>query len=579
MILTRSIQQLDVNDGYALRVYYEALRGQLDAEFASWREHYRLLAQFVMPRQQRFNYADANRGDRLDLKIVDNTATLAWRTMRAGLMSGVCTPSRTWFNLLTSDDALNKRRNVKMYLEEVAKILRRSMLKTNFYQTAHAMLGELGLYGTSACQILDDDKDDVRYYPWPCGSYYLSGDDTQRIDLHMRFVQMTVRQIVDKFGYGNCSTAIQTLYDSNAGGVKETWFPVVNVIHRNRYFADRMKSERKPWVSIWYEASSYGNVQVKDPKQMGLLKRSGFDECPVISPRWDVIGEDFYGLSPGMDALGDVMGLQWLQRRKSQAVDKMINPPMIASPTMANQKMTILPGDITFANTAENNPGFRPAFQINYNVKDALEDIREHHDRIDEAFYKSLFMMISESDRRQVTAEEIQAKEREKMMILGPVVDRSNGEFLEPAIFRHLAILGRKGKLPPPPEEMKGKGIRVEFTSILAQAQKMLGLGNIERFMGLVGQEAAVNQGIFDIVDLDEMAREAGDLLSIPAKLLRDPAVVEKIKAAKDRQVQQAQQAENAQKLAQAAGNLASARTDQPNALTDLIHQQTGVAA
>jgi hypothetical protein len=159
------------------------------------------------------------------------------------------------------------------------------------------------------------------------------------------------------------------------------------------------------------------------------------------------------------------------------------------------------------------------------------------------------------------------------------VVDRSNGEFLEPAIFRHLAILGRKRKLPPPPEEMRGKGIRVEFTSILAQAQKMLGLGNIERFMALVGSEAAVNQGIFDIVDLDEMAREAGDLLSIPAKLLRDPAMVEKIKAAKDRQMQQAQQAENAQKLAAAAGNLASARTDQPNALTDLIRQQTGVAA
>ncbi len=579
MILTRSIQQLDVNDGIALRVFYESLRSQLDSEFGSWREHYRLLAQYVMPRQQRLNYAEANRGDRLDLKIVDNTATLAWRTMRAGLMSGVCTPSRTWFNLLTSDAELNKRRSVKMYLEECGKILRASMLKTNFYQTAHAMLGELGLFGTSACQILDDDKDDVRYYPWPIGSFYLSGDDTQRIDLHMRFVQMTVRQIVDKFGYARCSTAIQTLYDSNAGGVKEQWFPVVNVIHRNRYFADRMTAEQKPWVSIWYEASSYGNIQVKDRREIGLLKRSGFDECPVISPRWDVIGEDFYGLSPGMDALGDVMGLQWLQRRKSQAVDKMINPPMIASPTLGNQKLTILPGDITFANTAENNPGFRPAFQIKYDISAALEDIREHHGRIDEAFYKSLFMMISESDRRQVTAEEIQAKEREKMMILGPVVDRSNGEFLEPAIFRHLAILSRKGKLPPAPEEMRGKGIRVEFTSILAQAQKMLGLGNIERFMALVGSEAAVNQGIFDIVDLNEMAREAGDLLSIPAKLLRDPDMVAKIQAAKDRQMQQAQQAENAQKLAAAGANLASARTDQPNALTDLIHQQTGVAA
>lgn len=579
MLISRSIQQLNIDNGIELRTYYESLRAQLDTEFSSWRDHYRLLARFVLPRQQRFNYADVDNGKRLDLSIVDNSPTLALRTLGAGLMSGICSPTRTWFSLLTNDDKLNEKRDVKMWLENVEDLLRKAMLRSNFYQTAHGTFRELGLYGTSAFQVLEDEKDDVRCYPWPIGSYYLSGDDTNRIDLQMRIVQMTVRQIVDKFGYANCSSAVQSLYDSNAGGVKEQWFPIVNVIHRNRYYGEQAASKFKPWVSVWYEMGQYGNIEVgSKTKDMGLLKRGGFDENPNITPRWDVIGEDFYGVSPGMDALGDAMSLQWLQKRKSAAVDKMVNPPMVASPTMINKKMSILPGDVTFVDTRENGHGFKPAFEIKYDISAALEDIREHHARIDEAFYKNLFLMLAGDERnRQVTAEEIRAKQEEKMLVLGPVLERSNGEFLEPTIFRYLAILGRKGRIPPPPEALKGKMIRVEFTSILARAQKMLGVANIERFLGLVGNEAAVNQGIFDIVDLDESARLYADLLSVPASMVRDQAMVDAIRARKERQMLAQQQADNAQKMAMAAKNLSETDTQTQNGLTDLIRGQTGL--
>lgn len=579
MLISRSIQQLNIDNGIELRAYYESLRSQLDTEFSSWRDHYRLLARFVLPRQQRFNYSDVDNGKRLDLSIVDNSATLALRTLGAGLMSGTCTPTRTWFSLLTNDDKLNKQRDVKMWLETVEDILRKALLRSNFYQTAHGTFRELGLYGTSAYQILEDEKDDVRCYPWPIGSYYLSGDDTNRIDLQMRIVQMTVRQIVDKFGYANCSSAVQSLYDSNAGGVKEQWFPIVNVIHRNKYYGEQVAAKFKPWVSVWYEMGQYGNIDVgSKTKDMGCLRRGGFDENPNITPRWDVIGEDFYGVSPGMDALGDTMSLQWLQKRKSAAIDKMVNPPMVASPTMVNKKMSILPGDVTFVDTRENGHGFKPAFEIKYDISASLEDIREHKGRIDESFYKNLFLMLAGDERnRQVTAEEIRARQEEKMLVLGPVLERSNGEFLEPTIFRYLAILGRKGKIPPPPEALRGKMIRVEFTSILARAQKMLGVANIERFLGLVGNEAAVNQGIFDIVDLDESARLYADLLNVPASMIRDQEMVDAIRARKERQMLAQQQAENAQKMAMAAKNLSETDTTNQNGLTDLIRGQTGI--
>ena len=41
-----------------------------------------------------------------------------------------------------------------------------------------------------------------------------------------------------------------------------------------------------------------------------------------------------FEIAPGMDALPDVKQLQLETRRKAQAIDKMVNPPMIADPAL-----------------------------------------------------------------------------------------------------------------------------------------------------------------------------------------------------------------------------------------------------
>ncbi len=578
-MIIANLQELDTSDGVQVRVYYESLRSALWAERSSWDAMYRQLARFVLPRNQRFVYSDTDNGQRLDYSIVDNTATIAHRTLRAGLSAGICSPTRKWLTLKTDDRKLNERREVKIWLEETEKILGDAQLKSNFYQTMHNAFGELGLYGTNAFTVLEDDKDDFRCYPWPIGSYCIAGDDTCRIDLFMRIVQMTVRQIVEKFGFNSCSQSVQNMYTNNSGGNKETWYPVVNVVHPNRYFGGKqLLPDHKPWISVWYEMGSFGNEK-QSKGNFGLLRKSGYWECPAVASRWDVVGEDFYGISPGMDALGDTMGLQLLQKRKQEAIDKMVKPPLLASPALINQKVSLLPGDITYADLRDGNAGVRPLYEMRFDVADAVVDIQDHHRRIDDAFYKSLFLMLSSSDRREVTAEEIRAKQEEKMLVLGPVLERSNGELLAPAVMRQLAILNRRGKLPPPPEAMKGKKLSVEFSSILAQVQRMMGVANLDRFMATVGQEAAVNQGVFDKVDLDEVVNQYADMLGVSPKVLRSEEATAAIRQDKAQQAKQAAQAENAKNLAAAAQNLSQTDTSGQNGLTDLIRGNTGLGA
>ena len=396
--------------------------------------------------------------------------------------------------------------------------------------------------------------------------------------------------MVERFGYNNVSDPTKTLYDSNAGGLKEQWYPLVNVVCRKGYFGVPKNKEPKtdfPWVSIWYEMNAW-NMSSPKLQNEGLIQVSGFDEFPFICPRWSVVGENFYGESPAMNCLGDCMELQLLQKRKSEAIDKMVKPPMIASPNMINQKMSILPGDVTFADTREGNQGFKPAFEIKYNVRDCMEDVKEHQGRTSRAMYNDIFMLHSDSDRREITAEEIRAREQEKMHILGPVVHRLNDEALKPIIKRVIGILERKGKLPPIPDELRqpqinpvtGRSepvkINVEFESILAQAAKLNKLGKLDRLLGIVGNEVAINSGITDVIDLDQVVIDYAEYLDTPSNCKRDPDEVKKIRANRQQQQMQAQQAENAQKTAAAAQTLSQTDTRSPSALRDMIQQQTG---
>lgn len=565
-------QALDLNDGFQLRSYLESLRGWLSNERSTWDSHYADLARFMLPRSPRFNYTSVDTGQRRDGSLVDCSATFALRTLGAGMMSGVSSPSRTWFNLRTLDKELNDNQEVRNYLEECEEDLRQTFLRSNYYQTQHTQYRELGLYGTSAYIMLEDEKDGIRCHPYPVGSYYLSGNESLRVDLTMRIVSMTTRQMVDRFGFKNCSSAVQSLYVSNAGGVKEQWWPVVHVIAPKSYFGGDTQIMGKPmmdWVSIYYELSSFN-------ERTGTLSISGFYENPVISPRWEVTGENFYGNSPAMDCLGDAMALQLLQKRKSQAIDKQVNPPMIASPSMLNQKMSILPGDITFADTREGAQGFKPAFQIQYDLQYCLEDIQQHQRRIQRALYEDLFLMLASSDRREVTAEEIRAKQEEKMLVLGPVLERLNDESLKPGIYRALRIRERAGKLPPMPKILRGQQIKVEFVSILAQAQRLLGIASIDRLMAFLGAQVAINPAVMDNIDLDKTARAYADMLGVPPSIMVSEDQLTAIRDQRNQMQQQqalAAQAETADKLASAGQTLSQTDMGGNTALSALIGQ------
>jgi hypothetical protein len=223
-----------------------------------------------------------------------------------------------------------------------------------------------------------------------------------------------------------------------------------------------------------------------------MLEESGFDENPIIAPPWELAGDDHYGLSPGQIALGDVKGLQLETKRKWEAIDKKVRPPMTGPTSMRNNPASLLPGSVTYVDDPTGK-GYRAAIDVNIRCRDLDGDIR------DDAEGRSRVSMPTVPDARQHGRHpaaqqqfEIAERKEEKLLALGPVLENIYGGQLEPVIDRTYDLMNARGMLPPPPPELDGQKLKIEYISILAQAQKAVPTGSIERLFAFAGQLAAV---------------------------------------------------------------------------------------
>lgn len=547
---------------------YRKRLSMLISERSTWLYHWQELNDYIFPRRFRYLQFDRNRGWKKNDKIINNKPTVAVRTLAAGMMAGITSPARPWFRLLAPVEVRDDQ-DVKGWLTAVEKITREELLKSNVYNVIHGLYVTLGTFGSPAMYIeeTETEEEGFRAYLWPIGQYCLATSSKGKVDTIYRQFSMTVAQLVEEFGYEACSTTVRNMYDQ---GTYDTWIRIVHVIEPNRQRdAGKKNAKNKPFRSAWFEEE--GNEQK-------FLRESGYDEFPVMAPRWDVTGEDVYGSCPGMEMLGDCKALQLLERRKAQAVDKVVNPPMRGPMSLKAQRISLLPGDITYVPDTVAGQKFEPAMEVRPEaVRTAEDSIYRHEYRIDKTCFVDLFLTMLASDqapnggKQPITATEVNERHEEKMLQLGPVLERIHNELLSPMLNRIIQILFRKGKLPPLPPALNEARIRVEYISIMAQAQKLIGTAGIERFSSFTGSLSAVKPEILDLIDYDKMIREYAEMLGIPADMLLKDKVVEQLRAQRAAQAQAQQQLSQMQQGAEAAKAAAGAQVAPDNLLGRLM--------
>ena len=537
--------------------FYNKHLSSLETERSSFDTHWRDLSDFILPRSSRFLTSDRNKSTR-NTKIVDPTATMANRTLSSGMLSGITSPTRPWFSLGTPDPEMMEYGPVKYWLELVQNRMNDVMNKSNWYQSLPIVYGQLGTFGTTAMSLLEDDEDVIRTHPFPIGSYYLSNSDRLQVDTVYRKFSMTCRQIVQRFGLDNVSDSVKSAWTSQQ---YEQWFDVVHVVEPNmNRDTGKMDSKNKKFASVYYEAGGADNK---------LLSEKGFDDMPIMAPRWDINGEDVYGSScPGMIALGSVKALQLEQRRKAQAIDKLVNPPMVGPSSLRNQRASLLPGEITYVDQVSGSTSFQPAYAINPRINELVADIQDTRSLINSSYFVDLFMMLQNVNTRSMPVEAVVEMKEEKLLMLGPVLERLNDEFLDPSIDRIFNIMARKNMLPPAPPELAGQSLRVEYISVMAQAQKAVGIGSIERFVGFVGGLAQANPAALDKLNIDQAIDDYGNMVGVPATIIATSEQVAQVREERAKQQQQQQAMQTSMAAVQGAKTLSETQTDQPSALS-----------
>lgn len=535
-----------------------AVLNQLNFDYEQWRPFHRELAQFLLPARYSWlsdqvvsptsgvivasmpKKSDTTRNK----QILDPTGTKAARDLAAGMLNGTTSPSRPWFNLRLAGFSEDFILPVPLgiWLEEVRRRMLLVLAESNFYNSMAMLFLDLVVFGTAGMIIYEDFDEVIRCYNLPVGEFRIAQDNRRMISTMARVQSFTVEQLVAEFGEENVSTRVRELY-KKGGADLYTAIRVAHLIEPNRE-DERFIQGGFGFRECWW--------QLDHNSDKGVLRIAGFTERPFGFPRWETIGNETYGLSPGMDALPDVIQLQHETLRKAESLDKMTDPPLVMDATMRNQRGSANPGS-KFYVPGSSNAGARALYDVRMPLAELSADIMDVQRRIREAFFNDLFRMISMLETVR-SATEIDARREEKLVLMGAILERLEDEALDPFMVRVFSIMKRKELFPPPPEGFEDAEIEIQYVSILSEAQRAVGTGVIERFVKLVGETSALVPEVMDIPNWDMLFRDYAERLSVPKVGLRSIEEVEARREQKQGLEEAAQLASISKDLAGAAG-------------------------
>lgn len=543
----------------------------LKDDSSEYRTHWREIVEYLCPRRGRYLTSDdelPNDGKKKHGKIINGASNEALRILAAGMHSDMTSPSRPWLSLNLDDESLMEIASVREWLHDARNILLAIFAKSNFYNAMHSCYKELGAFGINAIIIEEDFNTVVRFVPLTIGEFRITLDSRLRPNGIYRTLPMTARQMVEEFGKDKVSQRVKECVER---GNTEVIFFVTHVIEKNSAYDPNKKDnvKGKLFKSLYYENAC--------DNEDAFLRESGFSEQPFVAPRWEVVAGDIYGECPAMDALADIKMLQTMEEKKLKALNKMVDPPMNAPSSMKDKGgVTIVAGGVNYSENTSGNNAVTPTYLVRPDLQDMAYETDRVEKRIKRFFYSDLFLALI-GETKTMTATEVAKRLEEKLLMLGPVVERIQQELLEPIVDRVFAIASRLEIIPLAPQELLGKNVKVNYISRLAQAQKVVGISPINEIANFVAGLAQIVPSVVDKFDADECVDQFLDAVGAPPKVIRTDDEV-----AKMREVQAAQQAQAAQMqsnmaMSQMVKNMSAAKMGEGNAL-DKYMESTGQA-
>lgn len=523
-----------------LAARYEALKG----ERSGWDTAWETLAELFLPTRWRIDTDEtAHKQPKLNPRLVNPVGVLAMRTLAAGLHGGMTSPVRPWFRLQLAGEQ-STMPGVNAWLDEVTQRMQFYFQQSNFYDCIHGLYSDLGTFGTGLL-IETADEQGLQFDLVRAGEYVLDVNEKGVVDTFFRRFFMTPRQIIAKWGEENVPQCVKTAA-KNGGTSSTTRFNIIHgVFPRDDAKYNSLGKAGMPFVSVYWLHEA-GNGAAKG----SLLSEGGYKMFPAFAPRWDLVGLDVYGRSPAMDVAPDVKMLQAMTTTLRKMQHKIADPPMVGDSSLRRLGVDRNPGGFTWGDlqTTQGRPLVVPIQQPDAQALQwTMTAIEKVEDEVRQGLYVDLFRMMVDDNRNRITATEVEAKQNEKMLLLGPVVERMHNELLSPLIKRTYALMNEWGALPESPPGMEGTSLDIRFESVLARAQRLMSTSAIDQGVAFVANFASMKPAVLDLLDSDATVRSYLNRVGVPESCLADEDSVDAIRQQRAEAEAQAQQQQQAQ--------------------------------
>lgn len=489
--------------------YYEKLRG----DRTQWDSHWREIAEYIIPNKDAVNGQKAA-GEKKFNDLYDGTAVHSNELLASALHGMLTNPTTPWFGLTTGVPALDRDDEVRKWLQDSARAMLNVMNNSNFQTEIHEAYLDLGSLGTCALLIDEDDTDIVRFLAIPIYQGYIDENYKGQVATFARCFSKPMKDIVEEFGEEVLQEA--GLGDLIKNSHKE--YEILHVVGENSQYNPHYIE-----MGNWKYFSEYILKDKKIP-----LKSEGYNTFPMAVARWTKISGEKYGRSPGMKALPDIKMINQMMKVTIRAAQKVVDPPLqVPDDGVTTVKTT--PGGISYyrAGTQDRIEPLITGANINVSF-DIMEDVRT---RIRSAFFIDQLQL---REGPQMTATEVQQRTEEQLRLLGPILGRQHNELLKPLVDRVFEICLKREVLPPIPAKLnKLKKIDVQYSSMIARAQKTAELESFNRMIGLCTPLFNLDPQVQDNLDTDKAFEYISSTLSLPYEIIRSKIDVKKLRNAR----------------------------------------------
>lgn len=516
---------------------------QLVAERRPWETQWQEVAELVKPMRAEFLGPRTPGAPRTD-RLFDATAAVAADNLAAGLWGMMTNAANDWFALRHPDEAVDGDPAVRRWMDDAGRRMRLAFAANGqrFYAKVHELYADLVCFGTAVFYADENPGAGLFFSCRHLAECAIAENAREEVDmLHRRFLY-SARQAAQRWG-----EALSEPLRRAAETEPDRKFPFLHAV------APRAE------LGLAKGPQPVGSLYV-DVEGRRVVGEGAYWEFPYQVPRWSQASRGLYGDSPALMALPDIKMLNAMGKTTIVAAQKAADPPILAPDEAAVRGIRTSPGQIIYGGIDAQGRRLYEPFVTGANVGLGLELEDQRRAAIREAFHFSLLMMVGAPNR---TATEVLAQQEEKLRLMGPHLGRLQSEFLDPLIKRVFRMMLRAGSLPPPPRRLvRDPALRIEYVSPLARAQRASEGAAIVRTLEAIAPVLSLDPAVAEALDAEAVVRALADAYGAPARLLRDPKTLAKLRDSRQRSAAMQAMLGAAPALAGAAKDLAEANRD-----------------